>query len=52
VDEVLRNAIHICWMMLPPDRKTVENLEKEMRRLLDRALQDLREDAEAFGLGK
>lgn len=51
VDEQIRQAIHICWMMLPDDRKTVDELEKQMRRIIDRAFKDLREDTEAFGLG-
>ncbi len=52
VDEHLRQAIHLCWMMLPDDRKTVDELEKQIRRIIDRALKDLREDAKQFGLGK
>jgi hypothetical protein len=51
VDEQIRQAIHVCWMMLPEDRKTVDELEKQMRRIIDRAFKDLREDAVAFGLG-
>ena len=52
VDEQVRQAIHVCWMMLPDERKTVDELEKQMRRILDRAFKDLREDTEAFGLAK
>ena len=52
VDQQVRQAIHLCWMMLPEDRKTVEELEKQMRRIMDRAFKDLREDANVFGLGK
>jgi len=42
-------AIQVCWMMLPPDRKTVDALEKEFRRLVDRAFRDMREDEKTFG---
>ncbi len=42
-------AIQICWMMLPPDRKTVDDLEKEFRRLVDRAFRDMRDDEKSFG---
>ena len=52
VDQQIRQALHLCWMMLPEDRKTVDELEKQVRRILDRAFQDLREDADQFGLGK
>jgi hypothetical protein len=52
VDEQIRQTIHVCWMMLPDDRKTIDELEKQIRRIIDRAIKDLREDADAFGLGK
>jgi hypothetical protein len=52
VDQQIRQAIHVCWMMLPEDRKTVGELETQMRRIIDRAFKDLRDDADAFGLGK
>ena len=42
-------AIHVCWMMLPPERKTIDDLEKEFRRLADRAFRDMREDEKSFG---
>jgi hypothetical protein len=52
VDEQIRQAIHLCWMMLPDDRKTVAELEQQFRRIVERALKDLKDDADAFGLGK
>ena len=52
VDQQLRQAIQICWMMLPKERKSIDELELQVRRILDRALKDLREDSDAFGLGK
>ena len=39
-------------MMLPDGGKTVEELEKQFRRIVDRAIKDLREDSDAFGLPK
>ena len=51
VDRAIRNAITQCWMMLPDDRKHVDAVEAEIRRLVDRALENLREDARAFGIG-
>jgi len=36
--------------MLPQERKTVANVEMELRRILDRVLRNLSEDAEAFGI--
>jgi hypothetical protein len=39
-------------MMLPTDRKTVDELENEFRRIVDRAIKNLREDSDSFGLTK
>ncbi len=50
VDQFLRQAVSTCWMMLPKERRTVANVEVEVRRILDRVLRNLREDAEAFGI--
>jgi hypothetical protein len=50
VDQSIRMAIQHCWMMLPDDKKSIATLESEIRRLVDRALKDLQEDARAFGI--
>jgi len=50
VDHMVRQAVMFCWMMLPKDRRTGTNLRWEVRRIVARALKDLREDAEAFGM--
>ncbi len=50
VDQTIRHAIHFCWMALPEDKRSVEEVEQQVRRLVDRALKDLREDAAAFGV--
>jgi hypothetical protein len=50
VDQQVRQAIQMCWMMLPNENKTVDELEKQFRRIVDRAINDLRDDASAFGL--
>ena len=52
VDQAIRQAMHFCWMMLPKEKRTVDELEKQIRRIVDRAIQDLRNDADAFGSGK
>ena len=48
VDHSVRQALQMCWMMLPNDRRNVDELEKQFRRIVDRALRDLREDGKAF----
>jgi hypothetical protein len=50
VDSQIRQAINTFWMILPTDRKTVDGVEEEVRRVVDRALRDLREDYESIGL--
>ena len=51
VEQQIRQAIQMCWMALPSDRKNVDEVEKQIRRIVDRALRNLREDSDAFGLG-
>ena len=51
VDQLIRQAIQFCWMGLANDKRNVDEVEKQIRRIVDRALRDLREDADAFGLG-
>lgn len=49
VDRMVRSAIQTCWMALPAERRTPAEVEREIRRVVDRALGNLREDFEAFG---
>jgi hypothetical protein len=51
VDLNLRQSLQSCWMALPPARRTADELERQFRRLVDRALRDMREDMVAFGPG-
>ncbi len=50
-DQLVRQAIQVCWMMLPEGRQTADELEAQFRRVAERALKDFREDAAQFGLG-
>jgi hypothetical protein len=50
VDQQIRQAIQFCWMALPPDQQNVDEVEKQIRRIVDRALRDLRDDSESFAL--
>jgi len=52
VDHMVRQAIQFCWMGLPKDRRNQDELDKQIRRIVDRALKDFREDSEAFGRSK
>jgi hypothetical protein len=50
IDQTIRQAISMCWMMLPEGNKSIDAVETEIRRLADRALKDLRDDAKSFGI--
>jgi hypothetical protein len=50
VDQQVRQAISMCWMMLPDDQKSVERVESEIQRIVARALKNLREDCQSFGI--
>jgi hypothetical protein len=52
VDQQIRAAIQFCWLALPPKRQNVDEVEKQIRRLVDRALRDLRKDSKSFDLGR
>ena len=43
-DHALRSAINMVWMTLPPDKKSLAELEKEVQRLVERAFRNMRED--------
>ena len=44
----ISKAILFGWWLLPQDRRTVDNLERELRRLVDEALQYFRENTDRF----
>jgi len=52
IDQLIRQAINYCRMALPKDRRNADEVEKQIRRLVDRALKDIREDEEQFGRGQ
>lgn len=49
IDQNLRQAVQFCWMTLPPERRTLDTLEKEVRFLVDRIFREMREDAARLG---
>jgi hypothetical protein len=52
VDQTVRMALQHCWMAVPKASRTTEEVERHFRRIVERALKDLREDCEAFGFPK
>jgi len=49
IDQFIRQAIQQCWMLLAKEKRTPEELETQIRRLVDRALRDFRDDLDVFG---
>jgi hypothetical protein len=49
VDTSARNLITTCWRNLPEDGRNVDEVERQVRKLVDRALAEFREDSAAFG---
>ena len=50
LDEQIRQAIQFAWM-LPDERKTVTEVERVIRQIVERGLKNFREDAESFDQG-
>ena len=48
VDHLIRQAIQFCWMALPADKRNIQEMETQMRRIFERALKNLKEDDSAF----
>jgi hypothetical protein len=48
IDREIRRAIQICWMSLPKERRNVDEVERQIRRIFDRALRDAHEDFDNF----
>jgi hypothetical protein len=49
IDHMIRQAVQFCWMGLPKERRSAEEVEAQIRRIVERALRDFREDRRAFG---
>ena len=47
-DQHVRHAIKSCWEILPEEIRNVDEVERQVRRIADRALRDFRDDFEGF----
>lgn len=43
-DSAMRQVAAMCWMDLPKEDRSLDALEAEMRRLLERVVANMRED--------
>lgn len=50
VDRCIRQAVGLCWGLLPRHRRNTREVKKEIQRIVERVLQNLDEDKEAFEL--
>jgi hypothetical protein len=48
LDQSIRQAVQLCWTVIPKDRRTIEELNQQFRRVAERALRDFAEDKTAF----
>jgi hypothetical protein len=48
VDLQIRQGITLCWMMLPDEQRDLENVAREINRIVERVLRELQEDRNAF----
>jgi hypothetical protein len=48
IDHMIRQAVHFCWIGLPKEKRNADEVERQIRRLVDRALRDMREDFDSF----
>jgi hypothetical protein len=50
IDLAIRQAIRLCCMMLPKDKRNLQHVTEVMEHLLQRGLDDLHKNAREFGL--
>jgi hypothetical protein len=48
VDQRLRRCVQEIWVLLPPDRQSPDELTSQVKRMVDRALEDFIDDYRAF----
>lgn len=48
IDHQVRDAIGLLWGILPKERRNVDEVERQLHRIVDRALRDLREDFDHY----
>jgi len=44
VDQTVQQSLQMCWMMLPQEKRTVEEVETQFRRIAERAIKDMHDD--------
>ena len=52
IDVMIRNALKMCWMILPAERRSFAEVDRLFRQMVDRAIRDFGDDAKTFSQGK
>ncbi|MCA9195261.1 MAG: hypothetical protein KDB03_25995 [Planctomycetales bacterium] len=50
VDQMVRHAVQSCWMALPKDRRSAEEVRRQLNRMIERAIRDMDEDRKEFAV--
>lgn len=50
VDEWLKQAVRVTWLLLPKDKRNVDELKSLMQGILDRIIRDMEKDRRKFDL--
>lgn len=53
IEQYVHQCIQLCWMMLPGNKRNAAEVERQLRRIFERAIGNMREDdREFFGTGE
>ena len=47
VESGIRQSIQLLWMILPADKRNIDDVEREVRRIVDRIFRNIRDDEQA-----
>ena len=48
VENIIRNAMRLAWVMTPSDRRNIDILESDIKSMVQRCVDDLRSDSKRF----
>jgi hypothetical protein len=51
VDRQIRQAVMMCWLMLPDDKKNIPAVKAVILKIVERVFSDMAEDEQTFGKG-
>ena len=48
IDKEVRSALQNCWLCIAKEDRTIDRVEAEFRRIVERAIKDFRDDEKVF----